>query len=152
MAAFLRRFGRILDLESTMFVNIDDVGRGRLHFAVSEGRWHRVPYRPTLPGLAERVATWPEFREVRSVGLVGITDAGPATRAGYRAVTLTSLVGGRHPEVLHTSRDSVEALEPRSLEEAHSFALALVAEIDRFLGENQGHVPGHVGAAPAVED
>jgi hypothetical protein len=152
MTAFLRRFGRVLDLESTMIVNIDDVGRGRLHFAVSEGRWDRIPYRPTLPALAERVATRPEFRDVRSVGLVGTTDAGPATRAGYRAVTLTSLVGGRRAEVLHTARDSLDALETRSLEEAHRFALALVREIDRFLGESEGNVPGHVGAAPPVED
>jgi len=152
MAAFLRRFGRVLDRESTMVVNVDDVGRGRLHFAVSEGRWERIPYRPTLPALAERVATRPEFAQVRSVGLVGTTDAGPATRAGYRAVTLTSLVGGRRPELLHTARDSLDALEPGSLEEAYRFTLALAREIDGFLGENEGRVPVHVGAAPIPED
>jgi len=152
MAAFLRRFGRVLDRESTMIINVDDVGRGRLHFAVSEGRWERIPYRPTLPGLAERVARRPEFEDVRSVGLVGTTDAGPATREGYRAVTLTSMVGGRRPELLHTARDSLDALEPRSLEEAFRFTHALVREVDAFLGENQGRAPVHVGAAPVPED
>jgi hypothetical protein len=36
--------------------------------------------------------------------------------------------------------------------EAFEFTLALVREVDAFLGENQGRVPGHVGASPALED
>jgi hypothetical protein len=151
MTAFLRRFGRVLDLESTLIVNVDDVGRGRLHYATSEGRWERIPYRPTLPGLAERVATR-DFHDVCSAGLVGTTDAGPATRAGYRSVTLTSLVGGQRPVLVHTARDTLDALEPRAMIEAFEFTLALVREVDAFLGENQGRVPGHVGASPALED
>lgn len=132
MSAFVRQFEHLLDRERTFFVNIDDVGQGKLHFVTSEGRWERLSYRPTLPGLAEQLAAHPPFLRVAPTEVVGTTDAGPPTVAGYRAVTLSSLVAGKRPEVTHTHEDTLDAIDPASLVEALEFTLALCRSIDRF--------------------
>ena len=133
MRAFLHQFGASLPRENTYIINVDDVGRGRLHYAVSEGRWNRIAYRPSLPAAAERVASRPPFLEVGEVALVGTTDAGQATRSGYRAVTLCSLEKGRRPVVLHNPEDRLDAVQGTSLAEALEFTLALVREVDELL-------------------
>jgi hypothetical protein len=137
--AFLREFERYLDPERTFVINIDQVGQGTLHIVTAEGGWERLSYRPTLPGLAERVAAREgRFQHVGETEVVGTTDAGPPTEAGFRAVTLTSLVDGRLPAVLHTHEDTVEAIEPAALAEALDFTLALVREVDSVLAEADG--------------
>ena len=135
MQGFVRQFGHLLEPDRTFVINIDDVGQGRLHVVVAEGRWERVAYRPTLPALAEQLAAAPPFADVAQVEVVGTTDAGPATRAGYRAVTLTSLVDGVRPEILHTHEDTLDAIDPASLAEALDFTLALCASVDAYVAE-----------------
>lgn len=147
MKAFLRQFERYLDPERTFVINVDQVGQGSLHIVTAEGGWERLSYRPTLPGLAERIAARESrFEHIAETEVVGITDAGPPTEAGFRAVTLTSLVDGRVPAVLHTHDDTVDAIEPAALAEALDFTLALVREVDSLLGEG-GPLPA--GASPA---
>ena len=137
--AFLREFERYLDPERTFVINVDQVGQGTLHIVTAEGAWERLSYRPTLPGLAERVAAREErFGHVGETEVVGSTDAGPPTEAGFRAVTLTSLVDGRLPAILHTHDDTVEAIEPAALAEALDFTLALAREVDDLLAEVEG--------------
>ena len=134
MRSFLHQSAYMFDPGSTFFVNIDDVGRGDLHYAIAEGRWHKSAYRATLPGLAERLAQRPEFSDVRETTLVGTTDAGIATSRGFRAITLTSLVDGHRPGLLHTHDDCLEAVEPETVEKAQRFALELARQVDRFVG------------------
>lgn len=134
MEAFLFQFGTLLDPRNTAIVNLDDVGRGRLHVGTSEGRWDRLPYRPLVVGLAERLARSGEFGEVGLADLTGRTDAGPATEAGFSAVTLTGLLDGRSPPELHTAQDRFDAVEADTLQAARDFALALVRRLDEELG------------------
>ena len=145
MRAFLHQFARHLDPDRTFIINIDEVGRGQLHIVTAEGRWERLSYRPTLPGLAERLASRGGFDGVREAAVVGTTDAGPATQAGLRAVTLTSLVDGQRPDVLHTPDDTSAAIEPASIAEALDFSVALVREVDVFLDPDASDA----GARPA---
>ncbi len=134
MQAFLKQFRRHLDPDTTFVINVDEVGRGKLHIVTAEGRWRRVAYRPTLPGLAERVAAQPEFGGIAEAEVVGTTDAGVATEAGLRAVSLTSLVDGERPMLLHTHDDVASAVEPEALDEALRFTVALVRAVDDHLG------------------
>ena len=134
MRAFLHQSAHMFDPGSTFFMNIDDVGRGDLHYATAEGRWQKQSYRATLPGLAERLAKRSEFLDVRETTLVGTTDAGIATAQGFRAITLTSLVEGHRPGILHTHDDEFDAVDPQAVEKAHHFALELAREVDRFVG------------------
>ncbi len=144
--AFLRQFERYLDPERTYLINVDQVGQGSLHIVTAEGGWDRLSYRPTLPGLAERLAGRDSrFEGVGETEVIGVTDAGPPTEAGFRAVTLTSLVDGRVPSVLHTHDDTVEAIEPAALAEALDFTLALVREVDDLLAEGD-RSPADAGA------
>jgi hypothetical protein len=132
MRAFVRQFGRMLDPETTWVVNVDDVGVGDLAVVTGEGRWEPLPYRPTLPALAEEAAEQDERLDgTVQLQLVGTTDAGPATEAGWRAVTLTCLQQGRRPPLLHTHRDTIDAVEPAALERAWALGLALVRAVDR---------------------
>lgn len=143
MKAFLRQFERHLDPERTFVINVDQVGQGTLYIVTAEGGWERISYRPTLPGLAERIAAREErFEHIGETELVGITDAGPPTEAGFRAVTLTSLVDGRLPAIVHTHDDTVDAIEPAALAEALDFTLTLVREVDSLLGEGEPQPPG----------
>lgn len=145
MRAFLRQFRRHLDPETTYVINIDEVGLGKLHIVTAEGRWRRDPYRPTLPGLAERVAAGPDFEGIGEAEVVGTTDAGVATEAGLRAVTLTSMVDGERPMLLHTHDDVASAVDPQSLDEALRFAVALVRAVD-------DHLAGAPRGAPVVDE
>jgi hypothetical protein len=134
MSAFLHQSAYMFDRGNAFFVNLDDVGRGQLHYATTEGRWDQRPYRPTLPALAERLARRAEFGAVDETKLVGTTDAGVATDWGFRAITLTSLEAGHRPAILHTHDDGLDSVEPEAVEQAYQFALALAREIDQFVG------------------
>lgn len=134
MEAFCQQFRHLLPPESTWVINVDDVGRGDLAVATAEGRWERLAYRPTLPALAEDLAATGAFGRIEEVELVGRTDAGPATEAGFRAVTLTALEGGRRSALLHTAADTLDAVQPATLEQARSFALGLARAVDGWVG------------------
>ena len=133
MEAFLFQFGALLDPHNVAIVNVDDVGRGTLHVGTSEGRWDRLPYRPLVAGLAERIARSQRYGTVPLASLFGTTDAGPATRAGFSAVTLTSLVDGRAPDELHTHADRFARVEPQALATAWGFTRELVRALDAEL-------------------
>jgi Zn-dependent M28 family amino/carboxypeptidase len=133
MDAFLFQFGTLLDPTNTALVNVDDVGLGALHIGTSEGRWDRLPYKPFVAGLAERLARTGRFGEVKTAELVGRTDAGPATEAGFSAVTLTCLVDGSSPGQMHTTQDRFEEVDPTTVAHAQAFTAALVRTLDREL-------------------
>lgn len=160
MEAFLFQFGALLDPRNTAIVNLDDVGRGTLHVGTSEGRWDRLPYRPLVTGLAERLARSGKHGDVGLADLTGRTDAGPATEAGFSAVTLTGLLDGRSPPELHTGQDRFDAVDVDTLRVAKDFALALVRALDDEL--DPAPAPGQIvagrrpssldAAAPKTED
>ena len=149
MQGFVRQFDHLLEPDRTFVINVDDVGQGRLHVVVAEGRWERLAYRPTLPALAEQLAAEEPFTSIAQVDVVGTTDAGPPTRAGYRAVTLTSLVDGSRPEILHTHQDTLDAIDPASLAQALDFTLALCRSVDGYVRDTvPPRPPRHGVTAP----
>jgi hypothetical protein len=143
MGAVLFQFGALLDPQNTFFINVDDVGQGDLHIGTSEGRWDRLPYRPFMAGLAERIARSGRFGSVPLAELIGSTDAGPPTEAGFAAVTLTSLVNGKPSPVQHTPEDRFEFLDPRAVKTALGFTAALVRLTDVEIGG---------GSLPALDE
>ena len=159
MGAVLFQFGALLDPRNTFFINVDDVGQGNLYVGTSEGRWDRLPYQPFMTGLAERVARAGDFGPVGLVELMGTTDAGPPTEAGFSAVTVTALVAGRPPPVLHTADDTFAALDWRTVRSALRYVTALVRATDAEIGggsrpalDAPAPQPEHVPAArPALQ-
>ena len=137
MKGFLYQFRHMLDRDSTWFVNIEAVGSGELAYAISEGRWRPLAYRPSLPAAAEQLASQAPFREVRQFSVPGSTDAGPPTRAGHRAITLSGLVNGRPPASLGTHDSALETIDEAALDKALEFTLALARHIDSGLAARQ---------------
>lgn len=76
--------------EDTLVVALTGLTGTRLAWGVSEGVLDRVAYRPTLPGVAERVARRAVFRDTQEVHVPTATGALLPTRLGHRAMSLTS--------------------------------------------------------------
>ncbi len=136
--AFLKTFGRTLPPENTFVVNIDDVGAGRICFAVGEKTPSRETYHPLLPGLAAALAREEDYKQVRPMLLLGLSDAGVASRHRYPAITLKGLRSGRPATPVHTGRDRIKLLSRGSITLAYRFAIALAERVDEQLDREQG--------------
>ena len=133
MSALLAQLQRSLDAPGTWVINVDDVGRGQLAIGTGEGRWKILPYRPTLPAMAEAVANRLGF-DLPQVTVAGTTDAGPPTEAGMRAVTLLTLEDGHRPSEQHTRADVLSALDPATMVQARDFLIMLAQSVDEVVG------------------
>ena len=140
MAAFLTTFGRTLPPKDTFVINLDDVGAGQICFAVGEKVPGPVPYQPLLPGLAAALAREQRFARIEPVTLLGLGDAGVATRYGYPALTLKGLKRGQPASPVHTSRDRIRLLKRRSVTAAYDFSIALVERLAEQLRREQGQL------------
>jgi len=87
--ALLRQERTRLLPADTALVFVEDVGVGELIYGVGEAVLDTVAYRPTLPGIAERITRQLPWREVGGAVLKGVTGALQPTRRGYRAMTVT---------------------------------------------------------------
>jgi len=141
MDSFLTTFGRTLLTDDTFVINVDDVGAGQLHFGVSERTPTPLLYGPLLPGLAASIARRKPFLGVKPVTLLGISDAGVATRHGYSAITLKALRKGRPSTPVHTARDRMRLLQPRAMARAFGFARRLAERLDAELAEPAAAAP-----------
>jgi len=129
MAAFLTTFGRTLPPQNTFVINLDDVGAGQICFAVGEKVPGPLPYQPLLPGLAAALAREERFSRIAPVTLLGLGDAGVATRCGYSTLTLKGLNSGQPASPVHTRRDRIRLLKRRSVTVAYDFSIALVERL-----------------------
>ncbi len=162
MDAFLTSFGRKLPRARTFVINLDDVGAGDLHFATGERVPGELPYHPLMPGHAAALARTRPFRDVRPVRIIGLGDAGVATRHGYAAVTLKALRRGRPATPVHTDRDRIRHLERATSTKAFRFAIALAERVDAELAhardgrdathDGEGDDPAREGDDPAREE
>jgi len=106
------------------------VGAGDLCYATAERIPGQLSYHPLMPGHAAALARSGRFEDVRPVTLIGLGDAGVATRHGYPALTLKALRKGRPATPVHTSRDRIRHLERATTTKAFRFAVALAERID----------------------
>jgi len=133
MAAFLTTFGRTLPPKDTFVINLDDVGAGQICFAIGEKVPGPLPYHPLLPGLAAALSREEAFTRVEPVTLLGLGDAGVATRFGYAALTVKGLKNGQPASPVHTRRDRIRLLKRKSVTTAHDFSIALVERLSEQL-------------------
>jgi Zn-dependent M28 family amino/carboxypeptidase len=143
--AFARARGKELDRNTTYFLNLDAVGRGALRYVTSEGLAVSYPMDRRLIELCsaiasadreqgDRVAAQPLAR-----GLAG--DSAALRRAGFRALTITTLEeGALLPANYHRPDDVPERVDDASLDRAHDFALQLVRALDRDVGRRHARM------------
>ena len=76
-----------LDRASTLFINLDNLGAGTLHYLAGEGMVAYKPYCPKLCALADQLGADHPGQVKRKQNLLLPTDGLPPTVAGYRAIT-----------------------------------------------------------------
>jgi len=131
----MRRFLATADLPpGTAFLNLDNVGGGRLHYLLGEGMLVYRRYDADLVATARAVAQ--EFGdEIRPLpNLLLPTDALVAAAAGYPAVTL--LAAGENGAIpnYHWHSDVLANADRRVVELAETYAWRLLVAIGRRAG------------------
>jgi hypothetical protein len=125
--AWLAAYADELHKDRTWFVNVDTVGNGRIHHATAEGYALLYRHDRRLIAACERLGSRPHVLRLGSDGVV------PLMR-GYPSVTLGALQNGRVPNS-HRPSDTVENVEPESVEAAADFVEALVRRIDEAFAQ-----------------
>jgi hypothetical protein len=130
MAAFVRRHGR--DLRDALFINVDNVGAGRVRYATGEGMLGLRPCDPGLVAAARAVAAdHPEW------GLEGVpvtimtTDANVLLHRGYRVISLRAEDAARLLPNWHWPTDTFENVEVGTVETCALVLREMLVLLDR---------------------
>jgi hypothetical protein len=125
-------FLRSRDTSDWLFLNVDTVARGVLHYLPSEGLVQKWDADPGLASVAEAVAAeHPEIGLRRADVPIGLTyDVTPVLAAGGRAITLIAAQEDGVIPDYHLPSDTIANLDPDALERAHTATREMVAAID----------------------
>ena len=142
MSAFLKRHRRELDRSSTVFVCVDDVGRGRLRYSTKEGYLLAYPYHPDLVAICHQLRD--EDAEEGYYGVEPITsriatDATRARVAGYPAIAIGATNEFGFPPHYHQPTDTPDSIESEALDRAYEFCSELIELIDERIGPRLTH-------------
>ena len=111
MKAFLRGRRDLPSKRGARFVNLDNLGTGRLIYLSGEGMLWRRAAGPTLLKAARETA---EAEERKNLLLP--TDALPASALGYEAISFLGLEPNGHPGNYHFRTDVAENVNPEFLQ------------------------------------
>ena len=137
MAAFLKRHRKELDRSSTVFLCIDDVGRGDVRYARKEGYVLAYPFHPDLVALCEQLREEDEedgYYDVRPAVSRIATDAYRARVAGYPSISIGCANEHGYPTHYHQPSDTPETIDPDALQRAYEFCSELIELIDERIG------------------
>jgi Zn-dependent M28 family amino/carboxypeptidase len=137
MAAFLKRHREELDRATTVFLGVDDVGRGNVRYSTKEGYVLAYPFHPDLIALCEQLRE--EDADEQYYGVQPIvsriaTDAHRARVAGYPAIAIGCVGDQGYPPHFHQSTDTPETIDADSLQRAYEFCSELIELIDEKIG------------------
>lgn len=136
MRAFVRDHRDQLDRERTVFVNVDSVSYGSVHYEVSEGAVISTRLDPGLIELCEALASADRDAPARPLRSPLTTDALPAAVRRRRAISILGLSEGLPPPWYRTHEDTPERVVPQALSRATEFVVALATLLDRDAGRN----------------
>ena len=95
----------------TLFINLDSVGGGELHWAIGEGHLQHIPYpQPGLEALSD-VERRSGMAVLPRTPIMAPTDAGPVAKKGYKVLTLIGLDNKSIPPNFHKSSDTFDRLD-----------------------------------------
>ena len=148
MAAWFRRHRRDLDRERTVFVNLDSLSYGTVHYLDGEGAIVTYAMDRRLRELAAAVADSgiPAAAGARPLTIPFHTDALPAVARGFRAISLIGAEDGVGAPYYHTHEDTPDKVDDEALTRAVDFAVELVRALDRDLSRT-----GTPGEPPSAE-
>jgi hypothetical protein len=141
MREWLARHRGELDRARTVFVELDKVGAGSVHYARKQGLVFPLGYDRRLLGLCEEVAregapTRGEAGPPRARAYVARTtgDAAAARSRGLRAVSISCLNELGYAPHAHAPGDTPDRIEDTVLDETFAFCGSLIERIDAELG------------------
>lgn len=124
MIDFLRRYG--VRLRDAYFVNLDNLGAGRLAFTADEGLVRSRASDGRLVSLARQVADAKGFDIVAAPYHLLPTDATAALARGFRAISVMAFDERGLLPNWHWSTDTVERVQIENVETAADFVLELL--------------------------
>jgi hypothetical protein len=139
MRGFVRSHRRELEpeREDTYFLCLDSVGNGYIRYEASAGWVVSYELDPRLVELCDAIAAAEREGEGRyraePLRSGAASDSLPPRLAGYHAITISCRDERGVVPHLHRPDDVPENIDPAALERAHSFAEALIRQLDRDL-------------------
>ena len=130
-----------LDAENTLFVNLDSLSYGDVHYLVSEGAILSYELDRRMVELCEAIAAADREDGNRfnasPIRIPFHTDALPARTRGFRAISLIGAKDGVGPPYYHTHADTPDKLDEDAMARAVDFTVELVRQIDRDAGRRR---------------
>jgi hypothetical protein len=143
MRSFLRRHSDDLKPKSTWVVNIDSVGRGDVRYTTGEGLAVSFDFRSRLTQICEAIAesdTEEGENRYRATPIKhGFATDAMAARVRKLPVTTITCMEPKAvtPANYHLPSDVPSAIDPKALERAHDFTLAVIRALDADLGRKR---------------
>ena len=134
MRSFVRDNRKQLDRERTVFVNVDSVSYGEVHYETSEGPVISTRLDAATVELCEALSAADPANRARPVRSPLSTDALPVAIRRRRAITITGLADGLPPPWYHTHEDTPERVVGEAMTRATDFVVALARLLDRDAG------------------
>ncbi|MFQ5458491.1 MAG: M28 family peptidase [Myxococcota bacterium] len=128
---FLLNHAHELPPERTFFLNIDNIGSGRLRYCTGEGMIKFFPYSPTLIHLASQVALSAPFQDVspHPYRRAYFDALVPAAR-GYGALSLIALDEDDQIPNWHWHTDTIENVDMDAVKKGADFAEQIIRRLD----------------------
>jgi hypothetical protein len=133
MYAWLKRHRSELDPQTTIVLNVDEVGAGTIRFAAKEGPLLALRQHRQLRGLCEQIATEDAGEGRYEAQAVTARRSGDAYAARSRGIPAISISCGPAPDH-HRPTDTPDRIDPRALERAFGFCSELIELIDEEIG------------------
>ena len=130
MRELLRAHRRELDRESTVVLNLDELGRGDPRFSRREGALFTSRSHPQLRRLAAELAEDDPEAGAAPLVIRAPSDAAAAHARGYPAITISARPAPDH----HLHSDTGDRLDEDSLERSFEYCSELIERIDDGLG------------------
>lgn len=125
MQAFIRKHAD--ELERAWIINIDNVGGGGVFYTTSEGMLLRHKTSDELREVAEKVASLPGMDVTGRPFRVMSTDAEPVLLRRLDAISV--MAGNGVPANWHWKTDTVDNIDPDSVDTAYRFVEAMVRRL-----------------------
>ena len=153
MRAWLRRHRKELDRETTVVVNVDEVGAGTVRWTSGEGALAARRSHRQLVELCEQIAEddGADGRfAARPIKSRANSDAHPARGRRFPAVSIRCVGPLGHAPDHHQPTDTPARLDEHSLERAAGFCAELIERVDGQIGPELAPAQASSGERPAA--
>jgi hypothetical protein len=157
MRSFLKRRKGDLDAIRTIFLNLDEVGRGTVRYTTREGLLLPIKSHEQLLTICEEIAEDAEPDEddeddddgdddddtpvIRDMQSRTPSDAYAARGAGFPAITVTCKGRLDYTPGHHQFSDQADAIDDDAIERAYDFSSELIERLDQAIGPDLERPP-----------